>query len=1165
MWTLRWLALTVAAPVCLWAQTPTGQIIGRVVDAAGAVVPGASVQVSNLATNVIAKAVTNSEGNFEIRGLISGVYRLEARKEGFKQYSREPLELRVGDVMNLEVKLEVGAITESVTVKAEAPLLESATADVGQVVDTRYIEELPAPGNSVVYLLQTAPAVGVTTSPTNLWPPDALGSASGTTVAGVTGASQFAIDGNPMMTRAGGFTLNPPPEMVQEMRVQIAVYDAAVGRFTGGHLNMVLKSGTNKNHGNFTYSNLSRGFMARDFFTNRFIYDTRTGPVTPEKIDAAWPPQRVIRYRGTMGGPLVVPKLYNGRNRTFWIFGGDGVIRQRAARGTYTVPTVPMRQGDFSELLAIGSQYQVYDPATIRREPTGRYSRQPFAGNIIPPSRIDPTAKLMLGYYPLPNVPGNRDGSNNYTDPNVADSPYVGYLGRLDHAVNDNHRFFISLNRAYTDPISDKYFHNIATGTIRTRVQSGVSINDNIVLTPTWILELRYGINRFSDPTRHPSQPFDLSTLGLPASLLRQIDARLATLPPTSITGLTSIGGTAGTNPNTTYHTVSAQATHPMRNHSFRMGGEYRLLLEGVYSYGNVSPAYSFGTTWTRGPLDTSGAAPTGQGLASFLLGLPTGGSIDRNASRAESSGYLSGFFQDDWKITRRLMLNLGVRYEYETALTERYNRANRGFDAAAPNPIEAAAQRNYAAAPIPDLPASAFRVRGGLLFAGVGGVPRRLIDADRNNFAPRLGFAYQIRRRTVVRGGYAIFYGSLGSDRVDAPQQGFSRTTALVPSLDNGLTFRATLRDPFPDGILEPVGAADGLKTFLGQSISFLAPNRATPYTQRWSFNLQRELPHRVLIDAGYLSSRGTKLGATQELNAVPAQYLSTSPLRDQAVINALSTVVANPFFGFPEFGGSSIQGQTTTRAQLLRPMPHFTGVTTVTSAGASWYHAGVLRMEKRFSRGYSVQGSYTYSKAMEAVEYLNPSDTAPTHSISANDRTHSLSISGLYNLPFGRGRQWLKSNRLLDLAFGGWSVQGIYQGASGLPLGFGNALFIGNIKDIPLPKSQRTVDRWFNVDAGFERNSARQLANNIRTFPLRFSGVRSDGFNILNLSAGKSFRVTERVNLQFRAEAVDALNHPLFAAPNTTPTSGSFGQITTIGTGNTQRRITFVGKLNW
>lgn len=1149
----------------LFSQTPTGNIKGRVVDSGQSVVPGADLRATQLGTNVVTRTTSNPEGNFELRALLPGVYRLEVEKQGFKRYVREPLEVRIGDVLNLAIALELGAVTENITVRDEAPLLESATASIGQVVDSRRIESLPSPGNSVLYLLQLAPAVGVTTSPTNLWPPDAVGSASGTTVAGSTGRSEFMVDGNPMMTRAGGYTFNPQPEMVQEFRIQVAAFDASIGRFTGANLNMVTKGGTNQLHGNFIYSNLSRGFMARDFFTNRFIYDTRTGPITSEKIEQAWPPQRVIRYRGNVGGPLVIPKLYNGRNRTFWIFGGDGVIRQRASRATYNVPPERQRSGDFSELLTLGTQFQIYDPATIRPATNGRFSRQPLPGNLVPASRIDPAARQLMEYYPLPNTPANRDGTGNYGDPNLADSPYVGYQSRLDHVLNDNHRLFFSLNRAYTDPISNQYFHNIASGTIRTRVQSGISLNDTLILSPTWMLELRYGLNRFSDPTRPPSIGFDLNTLGLPRSLTSQLDATLTTLPQIGITGLTGIGDGSGSNPNTTYHTFGGQATHPTGNHSFRMGAEYRLLLENVYNYGNVSPAYSFGTTWTTGPLDNSAGAPVGQGLASFLLGLPSGGSISKNSSTAESSGYWGLFFQDDWKVTRRLMLNLGMRWEYETATTERYNRSTRGFDFAAENPIQAEAAANYARSPIAEIPASAFRTTGGLVFAGLGGVPRRYVNRDGNNFAPRLGFAYQLGARTVLRGGYALFHEPLGSDRVDSFQQGFSRNTALVASLDNGQTFQASLRNPFPNGILDPIGAAAGLRTFLGQGISFLTPDRPSPLMHRWSYNIQHELPSRVLLDIGYLGSRGTKLATSRDVNAVPEKYMSRSPVRDNDTINFLSQAVRNPFFGMADFAGSGLQGQNTTRAQLLRPYPHFGSMTTVTADGWSWYHALIVRAEKRFSRGYTMQMSYTWAKAMEAVEYLNASDTAPSYVISANDRTHNLSVSGVAELPFGKGKRYLNHHRLLDVAAGGWSFQGIYQFASGTPLGFGNAIFTGNLQDIALPSAQRTVDRWFNVDAGFERNAARQLASNIRTFPLRFSGIRSDGWNIFNLSAFKNFRITERIGLEFRAEAIDAMNHPLFAAPNTTPTSGGFGQVTTLGAGNTQRRISMGGRINW
>ncbi|MFB3827898.1 MAG: TonB-dependent receptor domain-containing protein [Bryobacteraceae bacterium] len=1153
----------------LWAalaQTPTGEIRGRVVDASSAVIAGAKVEVTNLETNVVIPTTTNTEGNFLVRNLNPGAFRLTVARAGFKTYSRQPLQVRVGDVLNLEVPLEVGAVSDTVTVTAETPLLETANATVGQVVDTRRIQDLPTPGNSAIYQLQFVPGASTTTAVTNLWPPDALGSGSSTSIGGGRpGANEFALDGTPMMTRAGGFTLNPPQEMVQEVRVTTAAYDASLGRFLGGHVNMVMRSGTNTLHGSMVYQNLSRGMIAKDLFTSNAINDPKTGPVTPEKIERNWPPQRVLRLQGNMGGPLYLPGIYNGRSRTFWTFGGDGVDRQRAARASYTVPTAEQRLGDFSALLRLGSQYQIYDPATITPIAGGRYSRLPLAGNLVPASRINALSKKLLEYYPLPNATGSPDGTNNYTDPNMADSPYKGYLGRVDHTVNERHRFFVSFNMAYTDPQSDRYFHNDATGTIRERRQRGLTFEHTWVPAASTILNFRYGLNRFRDDTAPPSLGFDLAALGINSALVSRLDSSLTTLPQLTITGNTGIGGGSGSRPRTTYHNLIAQGTHVRGNHTVRFGIESRLMFENNWSLGNISPAMQFTQTWTRGPLDNSAAAPIGQGLASFLLGLPTGGSISRNASVAEASQYWGLFAQDDWKIGRRLTVNIGLRWDYDTPTTERYNRATRGFAYGTPSPVEAAARANYALSPIPEIPAAQFRVTGGLLFAGRDGAPRGYVDPDRNNFSPRIGFAYQLTPRTALRGGYGIFFSPFGSDQFDASQPGFSQTTPLVASLDNGVTFRASMANPFPDGLLEPQGAAQGLATYLGQGISVVNPGLHDAYTQRWGFNVQRELPARFLADIGYMGNRSTGLAVSRALSALPNHYLSTRPVRDDATISYLTAQVRNPFATIAQFAGTALQSTNVQRQQLLSAYPHYTSVGAAANDGYAWYHALQARVERRFAAGYTLQASYTFSKNMEAVSYLNGGDARPHEVVAAIDQTHVLAMTGVYELPFGKGRRFANSNRWLDLAVGGWALNGVWQVQSGRPLEWGNILFTGNIKDIALPHSQRTPNRWFNVDAGFNRNSAQQLASNLRTFPLRLNGVRAPGVNITNLSLFKDFKIAERVRLQFRAEAVDALNETPLSTPNVSPTSGSFGTITTVGAGNTQRRITLGGKISW
>lgn len=1149
-----------------FCQNPYGRITGRVTDAAGAVAPGASVRVSQLDTNVVAATVTNSEGNYEIPNLNPGRYRLTVELAGFKRYERGPFELRVGDVLAIDVALELGAISESVTVTAEAPLLESASASLGQVIDNRRILDLPLPGASPMYLTQLTPGIVSTNPPTHGWLPHAVDAVSNIATAGTrTRSSEFTLDGIPNVSRDGQLSFSPPPEMIQEFRVQTAAFDASVGHFTGSHVNMVLKGGTNDFHGDLLFAHVSRPLITKPFFTNRFIYDTSTGPVTKEKIDQAWPPVKTNRYRATVSGPLRIPKLYDGRNRTFWTYGADVLDRIRPEQAFYTVPTARQRQGDFSELLALGGQYQIYDPATIAPAPAGRFSRQPFPGNLIPPARLDAMGKRLVSYYPLPNAAGTADGRQNYSDPKPRRIDYHSQTARLDQVFSESHRLYGSLSWAYLLETWDQAFHNDSKGMARNRQHRGFALDDVLTLRPDLVVNLRYGLTRFILYDRPLSLGFDLAALGFPASLTKLLDRRVTAFPEIVPDGYATLGYTSGFRNATTYHTFSGTTTHMRGNHSLRWGGEFRVLRENNYDWGSVAPHIEFGTLWTRGPLDNSPAAPIGQGLAGFLLGLPTTGYADRNASYAEQSRYAALFLHDDFKLSRTVTLNAGLRWEVELPLTERYNRTNRGFDFFTPNPIQAAAQAAYARSPIPQLPVQEFRTLGGLRFAGVEGQPRGLFNTDWNNFSPRMGLAWRPGSGFVVRAGYGVFFTQVGSDRSDVYQQGFNQRTALTPSLDNGLSFRATLANPFPDGLLEPQGAAAGLKTYLGRAPSFFQPSRRPGYMQRWSFNFQREFPQRVLLEVGYVGNRGTGLGLSTQYNPIPAAYLSRSPVRDQPTIDLLSRAVSNPFYSMPEFEGSNLVARTVQLSQLLRPYPHFTGVSSTESAGFSWYHSLQARVEKRLTHGYTVTLAYTWSKFMEAIEYLNPTDLHPHHVISPQDRPHHLVVSAIWEAPLGPGKRWLGAARgwrarLLE----GWTVQGIYQGQSGPPIGFGNILFYGHIHQIVLPRAERRVERWFNTEAGFERDVRRQLASNIRTFPLRLTGLRADGYNNWDLSLLKTIRLTERLRFQLRAEAQDAFNHAMFAAPNTSPTSTLFGQVSSI-VGTEQRRIQVGGKLSW
>ncbi len=1150
------LGLALFFPTSLTAQEARGTITGTVRDAGKAVIPGASVKIINVAMGTVTSVVTNEAGLFQAPYLLPGSYQVLVEVSGFKKYVRDGIVLRVNDTIELEIELEVGAVDQSITVTADAPVLETATASMGQVVDSRRIAELPIAHGDPFKLIGLAGGVAFTRDP-RLDRPFEPTHIVGYTIDGTrANRSDITIDGVPSTATANAgeviASFVPPQDLVQEFKVQTATFDASFGNTEGGVTNLSIKSGTNAFHGTAYWTEMVPGLFANDFFAN-----ANNIPRT----DFSY-----TRWGGTLGGPVWIPKLYHGRNRTFFMYGIEGIPEARPRNnGVPTVPTEKMKQGDFSELLALGPQYQIYNPFTRRAVGGGRFEQDPFPGNIIPPNLINPVARKIVDlYFPKPLTAGNPDGTGNFQNPSLKENiKYLSNTIRIDHVVSEKLRIFSRASWYDRDSDYNNYFGNIATGqTFLFRSRQG-TFDSVYTFNTTTVLNLRYGYNRFirgsdSNPGNHG---LDLTSLGFPAYYNDLIPKDIRRFPRLNITGYqgTAVGGEF--RPNDT-HSFGATLNKVAGRHSLKVGMEFRVYRETNRFFGNdQTGTFNFDATWTRGPRDNSPTAPgsLGQSFAAFLLGLPSSGSVVRAADYAEQSTTWGLFVHNDWRVNSRLTLNLGLRWELEGALTERYNRSVRGFDFNAIQSIEAAAQAKYAANPTPEIPASQFRVRGGLTFAGVNGEPRELYEVPKKNFMPRLGFAFKLTEKTVLRGGYGIFFGFLGQRRGDVIQSGFSATTPLTVTLNNGLTFIETLSNPFQNGIQQPKGAADGIQTFLGQSITFFNPKPLSPYMQRWQLGLQRELGWGFVTEIAYVGNRGTHLEFTRNLNATPIQYLSTKPTRDQERINYLSQNVPNPFAGLmPATAGSVFRSSTIARERLLRPYPHFDAVNTTSNQGYSWYHALQLDLHRRFSRGYTVGVNYTFSKFMQATELLNAGDPLPTEVISDMDRPHRLTVSGIYELPFGKGRRFgANTNAVASRIISGWQIQGIYAFQSGAPISWGNIIFTGNLKDIRLPGDQQTVERWFNTDAGFNKVSAQQLGSNVRTFPLRFGFLRTDKVNNYDLSVIKNTEITEGKNLQFRAEFLNAFNHPLFGAPNTNVTQASFGRITASNQANYPRRI--------
>jgi hypothetical protein len=1136
------------------AQEFRGSITGRVLDAAGAVVPGAQISATNTATNTSVWATADESGDYTILFLTPGAYNVTVEAKGFKKLSRQAIEVRVGDKLTLDLALEVGEVAETVYVTTETPLLEAATASSGQVVDRRRIAELPLSDGNPFVLSRLAPGITYTGDLKFSRPFDNLGTSS-VVASGSPGGNEFTLDGSPNTEgREPRVSFVPPADAVQEFKVVTVTFDAQQGHTAGANIDVTLRNGTNDFHGSLYEFIRNDILSANDFFLNR----------AGQPRDAL----RYNRYGGTIGGPVVLPrfgeegpKTLNGRNRYFFFFAYEGLKDAFPEPGQFTVPTLAERGGDFSALLPLG--IQIYDPLTARRAVGSRVERTAFTNNIIPTDRISAVARAYLQFYPLPNQPGDAQGRNNFISANRRADTFNSESLRLDFNFNERNTSFFRYTRNNRQESRGNWTGIVngirPTGTFLFRNNNGASYDHIYTASSTTVFNFRAGFTEFDSPTLRESEgAFNAATLGF-SSRAASLFTGLSYLPRFETGEFSTLGDSLGTGFTASIYSVQPTLTKLTGAHSLRTGYDFRVYRENASGLGHAAGRYDFRTDFTRGPFDDSPSASIGQDLAAFLLGQPTGGLLERNTARSNQTIYHGIFFQDDWKASKNLTLNLGVRYEYEGATTERFNRNVRGFDETTSSPIEAAARAAYAANPIPEIAPQNFRVRGGLLFASPDN--RGFWEPDKNNIQPRLGFAYRIDDETVVRGGWAIYMIPFIIDGVQ--QFGFSQSATLVPTLDNGLTFRANLFDPFPEGLPAASGASLGLATFIGRDIEFVPVKRRNGQAQRWQLSVEREIPGQWLFELAYIGNYGYDLTTdTDILNALPQQFLSTSRTRDQATIDFLTANVQNPFRGLAP--GTSLDSATIQRQQLLRPFPQFGNIRTHRDDGTSIYHAGQLRVEKRFTHGYTVLASYSWSKLLERVSFLNPSDTKYEKRISANDAPHRIVLSGIWELPFGRKRRWGANwNGLREAVLGGWQLQGIWQAQSGRPLELGNLYFNGDPRTLTTTIDGSTVDTAFDtsgfyftdaavqtngvVDPAKQRNDPRiRLSFNRRTFPTHLNGLRSQPLNLWDISLIKNFPFSEQTRLQLRGEFLNAFNHPQFNNPNLDPTSSNFGRIT-------------------
>jgi Carboxypeptidase regulatory-like domain len=1141
--TLLPLLLTCALVSSAGAQDFRGAITGRVLDSSAAALPGVAVTATSVSTNVASTTTTNNEGSYTILYLTPGVYRVAAELSGFKKLVREGVEVRVGDRVTLNLSLEVGQMEETISVTAETPLLELASGSAGQVIDEKRISLLPLSDGNPFTLTRLVPGVAYTGDLKFSRPFDNAGTSS-INADGSTGGNEFSLDGSPNMASGRRVAYVPPAGAVQQFKVQTAAFDAADGHTAGAMVNVTLKSGTNALKGEGYYYLRDEKLSATDFFVN--------------KSGSEKPQLSYERFGGHTGGPLWLPG-YSGRDRTFFFTAVEWLYDEFPEPGSRTVPTEAQRTGDFSALL--GQGIRIYDPATARRVGS-RVVRDPFPGNIIPANRISPIAREVLKYYPQPNQAGNAQGGNNFFTTNPRTDDFYSIALRVDHRLTDKQQMFVRYTRNDRKEARNAAFGVVngvvPTGNFLFRINDGLTADHVYTISGTTLLNVRGGWQRFQEPNvRQHEGLFDPATLGFPAAATQYFGSARY-FPQFDLDQFTDIGDSLASTTTHSIYSFQPTFTRLMNRHSIKAGYDLRLYRERSFNPGRLAGAYQFRGNYTRA--QDNGSNLFGQDLAAFMLGQPTGGGIDINAQRLNNQLYHGVFVQDDWKVTDKLTVNLGLRYEYEGAPTDAQNRNVRGFDPDAAIAIEAAAKAAYAANPIPEVAPSAFNVRGGLQFASDSA--RGFWNADANNIQPRVGFAYAINDRTGLRGGWGIYtVPFIFSNGLYQP--GFAQGTSIIPTPDSGVTFRANLADPFPDGLLQPAGASNGANTNLGQGAGRFAPlDFQNAHNMRYSIGIQRELPHQWMFDIAYAGSRGYDLVTELDLNPVPAQYLSTNRERDQAVINFLGQDVANPFRGL--IPGTGLTNPTTDRSNLLRPFPQFTGVTTWDNTGTSGYNSLQTKIEKRFTRGYTILASYTWSKFTEKVARLNATDTQLAERLSTSDVPHRFVISGVWELPFGRDRRWGNSaNGLVDAFIGGWSVQAIGQMQTGRPFNLGNLYFDGDLSALKADYSGDKNNPVFDTSGFYFHDAAVQtggvddpakqradqrknLGSNIRYFPFTVEGMRGQGLHLWDISVVKQVRFGDRLRAQFHVEFLNAFNHPVFNNPNTDPSNANFGKVT-------------------
>jgi hypothetical protein len=1147
------IATLAAAPVA--AQEFRATVKGQVVDSSKGAVPGATVSVQNADTNEIATAVTNAEGTYTIPFLRPGPYTLTVELSGFQKYIRKDMRLQVGETATINVQLAVGQLSEAVTVSAESPLLETSKADRGTVIDSARIAELPLQSRSPMALVPLIAGVNYNAQAVYLRPFDNGALADWSMNGGSNRNNEFLLDGAPNNANQGGNNIAyvPPAASVQEMKVSTNSYDAQYGRTAGGVVNMSLKSGTNSFHGE-VYDYMRRKALA----ANSFILNSQNKPKTEQYID---------QYGFSADGPIF-------KNKTFFLFTGEKYREGTPAPLFATVPTPAMKQGDFSGLVdASGRLIQIYDPLT-GRDVNGVWTRDAFPGNIIPANRINPTAQAIMKYWPDPNTTTagvapwqqNLEWASHFNR-----DIFWNWVGKVDHNFGANDRAFFRWGENKRNEIGNRGTNAIRSGP----GQSGQLPlwRANRALVGDWVHIFGPGtvFNVRSSYTYFLEWSYSQYAIGYdatefwPASLVNQMPARDigGIFPVIEVDQFQTLSRGSSPNRNRNY-TLQPNVSLTRSNHNIRSGLDMRWTNVFNENYNNSGGMLNFSRQFTRSTLN-SNSELEGNAFASFLLGAPNSGAVDVNPKSHYKWFFLAPWIQDDWRVNNKWTLNLGFRWDINGSVTEENNMLNYAFDPTIVNPVSAAVGQ---------------QVMGGIRFVGVNGAPDRPWKLDKNNYQVRLGTAYSLNEKTVLRGGYGKYFLNPTSQGNNA---GFSLSTPVISSTDGGRTPTYALPNPWPNGILEPPGSSLGPLTFLGRGPSYSNPNFVVPNVHQFSVGIQRELPWRVSLEATYAGSRSYDLEVGRAVNEPSAEFQRQCDVTLGGSRSFCDQLLPNPFFNKPGFEGTTrFTNAQLSRFELNRPFPAFGAFNeNQRNEGKLTYDSAQFVANKRFTKGVTINASYTYvPRWTEVGGYVDSVSGLLNEGPYFAHRKHRITASGVWEVP------WLRGQRsVLGYILGGWSMSPLLVFQTGQPWDMPGNVDLApgiDLKDIALPGKKEgqfiygvkpcigqrnattgqytllsvstaygCTEPYFLIRENFQRRTAMN----------RYDEFRRPSLFQLDANFAKTTRITDRVRVQVRLEAFNLFNTPQYDERqyNQTTSSADFGRINRNSTGqsNFQRFI--------